>query len=214
MSTFAAQLRRDLLLAARRPAEAANPLLFFLFCTVLLGVGAAAEGEALAGHGGIWVLALFANTLAAEGLFERDHEDGTLELMLIHARPLLAAVLGKLCAHWLVCGLPMVALSPVAAWLFLGSLADAPLLAASLLLGTPALALIGAVGAALTVGVGRGGLLLAVLVTPLQLPVLIFGVGAASAGPFALYALAALLAASITLAPLAIAKALAIGQEY
>lgn len=214
MTPFSAQLRRDLLLAARRPAEAANPLLFFLFCTVLLGVGAAAEGEALVGYGGVWVLALFANMLAAEGLFERDREDGTLELMLIHARPRFAAVLGKLLAHWLMSGLPMVALSPVAAWLFLGSLADAPPLMASLLLGTPALTLIGAVGAALTVGAGRGGLLLAVLVTPLQLPVLIFGVGAATAGPFALYALAALLAASITLAPLAIARALAISQDY
>lgn len=217
MSVFWAQLRRDLLLAARRSAEAANPLVFFALCVLLFGVGAQSDGDSAVGHGAVWVLALFANVLAAEGLFARDHEDGTLELMLVHARPLLPLLLGKLVAHWLVCGLPVVLLSPLAALVLLGSWAGAPALLASLLLGTPILALLGAVGAALTVGVSRGGLLLWVLVAPLQLPVLIFGVSAAgtgAAGDFAFWVLAAMLAASLTLAPFAIAKALAISQEY
>ena len=219
MRLFWTQLRRDLLITARGPAEAANPLVFFVLCAAVFGVVAQTVGERLVGHGVVWVLALFANVLAAESLFWRDYEDGTLEQMLIHARPFFPVALGKLAAHWLACGLPIVVLSPLASFVFLGSAADAWMLVVSLLVGTPALTLIGAVGAALTVGVGRGGVLLAVLVTPLQLPVLIFGVGAAAGhgadgGGFALFALAAMLAASITLAPFAIGKALAISQEY
>ena len=218
MRMFWAQLRRDLLLAARGPAEAANPLVFFALCTLLFGVGTQLGGEREVGHGAVWVLALFANVLAADGLFARDHEDGTLELMLVHARPLLPLLLGKLLAHWLICGLPVVLLSPLAALVLLGSLGGTPALLVSLLLGTPILALLGAVGAALTVGVSRGGVLLAVLVAPLQLPVLIFGVSAASStdasGDFAVWMLAAMLAGSLTVVPFAIAKALAISQEY
>ena len=218
MRLFLAQLRRDLALAARAPAEVANPLVFFALCTLFLGVGTDLGGERELTHGAIWVLALFANALAADSLFLRDQEDGSLELMLIHARPLLPLVLGKLVAHWLTCGLPVALLSPFAAFLFVDSVAGTPALLASLLLGTPILTLVGGIGAALTVGVGRGGVLLAVLVAPLQLPVLIFGVGAAAnaggAGDFARLVLAALLAASLTVAPFAIAKALAISQEY
>lgn len=218
MTRFWAQLRREMLLAARAPAEAANPLVFFALCVLFLGVGTDFGGDRELGHGAIWVLALFANVLAADGLFARDHDDGTLELTLIHGRPLLPVVFAKLAAHWLLCGLPVVLLSPGAAFVFLDSVAGAPVLLASLLLGTPILALIGAVGAALTVGVGRSGVLLAVLVAPLQLPVLIFGVGAASGvdawGDFARLVLAAMLAAALTVAPFAIGKALAISQEY
>lgn len=218
MRLFSAQLRRDLVLAARAPAEAANPLVFFAICALFLGVGADLGGDRELGHGAIWVLALFANVLAADGLFARDHDDGSLELMLIHARPLLPLVLGKLAAHWLICGLPVALLGPLAAFLFLDSSAAAPALLASLLLGTPILTLVGGIGAALTVGVGRGGVLLAVLVAPLQLPVLLFGVGAASSvgdeGEFARLVLAAMLAATLTAAPFAIGKALVISQEY
>lgn len=220
MRRFLAQLRRDLLLAARGPAEVANPLVFFALCALLFGMGGMGTdvgGERAASHGAVWVLALFACVLAADSLFARDQEDGTLEQMLIHARPLLPLLLGKLTAHWLVCGLPVVLLSPLAAFAFLGSLEGAPALLASLLIGTPILTLIGALGAALTVGAGRGGLLLAVLVAPLQLPVLIFGVAAAGGGggsDFARWALAAMLAAALTATPFAIGKALAISQEY
>ena len=216
MRRFLAQLRRDLLLAARSPAEAANPLVFFALCALLFGMGVDA-GDRATGHGAVWVMALFACALAADGLFARDHEDGTLEQMLIQARPLLPLLLGKLAAHWLVCGLPVVLLGPLAAFAFLGSLEGARELLASLLIGTPILILIGALGAALTVGAGRGGLLLAVLVAPLQLPVLIFGVAAAGdggAGDFARLVLAAMLAAALTATPFAIGKALAISQEY
>lgn len=218
MSVFLAQLRRDLLLAARGPAEAANPLVFFLLAALLFGIGAGVGGERTIGLGAIWVLALFANVLAAEGLFARDHEDGTLEQMLVCVRPFFPLVLGKIAAHWVVSCLPVVVLGPVAAFVFLGTTDGAVALLASLLIGTPTLALIGAVGAALTVGMGRGGLLLAVLVAPLQLPVLIFGVGAAAgdgaASDFARLMLAAMLAAALTTAPFAIGKALAISQEY
>lgn len=216
MSVFLAQLRRDLLLAARGPAEAANPVVFFLLAALMFGIGADLGGERTIGYGAVWVLALFANVLAAEGLFARDHEDGTLEQMLIHVRPFFPLVLGKLAAHWLVSGLPVVVLGPVAAFVFLDA-ADGTALSTALLMGTPTLTLIGAIGAALTVGTGRGGVLLAVLVMPLQLPVLIFGVAAAandSAGDHARLALAALLAASVTVAPFAIGKALAVSQEY
>ena len=214
MRRFLGQLRRDLLLAARGPAEAANPLVFFALCALLFGVGADAGGDRAMGHGAVWVLALFACALSADGLFARDHEDGTLEQMLVQARPLLPLLLGKLTAHWLVCGLPVVLLSPLAAFAFLGSLQGAPALLASLLIGTPILTLIGALGAALTLGAGRGGLLLGVLVAPLQLPVLIFGVGAAGGGDFARLVLSAMLAAALTATPFAIGKALAISQEY
>ena len=216
MSLFWAQLRRDMLLAARNPAEAATPVVFFLLCALLLGLGADAEGRVTAGFGAIWVVALFANVLATEALFNRDFDDGALEQMLVHARPLYALVMGKLVAHWLVSGLPVVVLAPAAAFALLDSFAGVGRLVASLLLGTPALALYGAIAAALTTGGNRGGLLLVALATPLQLPVLIFGVSLAAGdhGAFAGFALAALLTASLTFAPFAIGKALAISQEY
>ena len=222
MSAFLAQFQRDLLLAVRAGVEAANPLLFFVLAVLLLGFGAAADIDALSriGPGVIWVLALFALVLAVEGMFQRDHDDGALEQLLIHGRPLFAAVIGKLAAHWLVSGLPVVVLSPLAALFLYGATTGTRTLALSLLLGTPTLAALGAIGAALTVGTGRGGALLAILVMPLHVPVLIFGVGASDAAQtgtdpsFALLVLAALLAATLTAAPFAIAKALKISQEY
>lgn len=222
MSTFLVQFRRDLLLGVRAGVEAATPLLFFVLAVLLLGVGAATDAAALSriGPGVIWVLALFALVLAVEGMFQRDHEDGSLEQLLVHARPLFSAVLGKLAAHWLVSGLPVVLLSPLAALFLYGTASATYTLAVSLLLGTPTLAVFGAIGAALTVGTGRGGALLAILVMPLHVPVLIFGVGACDAAragtdaSFALLALAAMLAATLTAAPFAIGKALRISQEY
>lgn len=216
MRLFLAQFRRDLLVAVRSRADVANPLAFFVLATVLLGLGAGAE----LAPGVIWVLALFANVLAVEGVFRRDHDDGTLEQLLIHARPLFPAVMGKLAAHWVLSGLPVVIMSPVAAIMLTGTTAGVGVLMVTLCIGTPALTLLGAIGSALTVATGRGGLLVAILVLPFYVPVLIFGSSASSAAmlgepvAFQLLALAALLAASLTAAPFAVGKALAISQEY
>ncbi|MCE2424694.1 MAG: heme exporter protein CcmB [Pseudomonadales bacterium] len=216
MKLFLAQFRRDLLLAVRSRSDAANPVVFFILTTSVLGLGTDSD----LGPGVIWVLALFANVLAVEGVFERDHEEGTLEQLMVHARPLFPAVLGKLAAHWAVSGLPVAILSPLVAFVLYGSTTGIPVLVASLLVGTPTLTLLGAIGAALTIATGRGGLLVAILVLPFYVPVLIFGASASAAAmtgepfDFALLALGALLTASITAAPFAVGKALAISQEH
>ena len=222
MRPFAALFRRDLRLALRRPTDAANPLVFFMLAVLLLGVGAASAEGGLGGSaaGAVWVLALFANLLAVEGVFRRDVEDGTLEQLLIHARPRFAAVLGKLAANWSCAGLPVLVLSPLALHVLGHSSAGAGMVVLTLLLGTPTLTLLGAIGAALTAGTGRGGLLLAILVMPFYLPVLIFGAGASTAAAaggdagFELLVLGAFLTGSVTAAPFAVGKALAISQEY
>ena len=222
MTAFLALLWRDLVVALRRPTDAANPLVFFVLAVLLLGVGAggAERGLGDSAAGAVWVLALFANLLAVEGVFRRDFDDGTLEQLLIHARPRFAAVLGKLAANWSCAGLPVLVLSPLALFVLGHSSAGAGMVMLTLLLGTPTLTLLGAIGAALTAGTGRGGLLLAALVMPFYLPVLIFGAGASTAAvagqdaAFELLFLAALLTGSITAAPFAVGKALAISQEY
>lgn len=216
MNPVFVQFRRDLLIAVRNRADAANPLIFFVLATLLLGLGA---GDQL-GYGVVWVVALFANVLAVEGVFRRDYGDGTLEQLLIHAEPLFPVVVGKLAAHWTLSGLPVAALSPVAAILLGGTPSGVGVLVLTLFIGTPTLTMLGAVGAALTVATGRGGLLVAILVLPLYVPVLIFGASASRAAmlgepvAFPVLALAALLAASLTAAPFAVGKALKISQEY
>lgn len=217
MNAFLAELRRECLLAWRKGALALTPVAFFALAVVLFGLAASPNASLAYAHGAVWVLALFANTLAADALFARDHEDGTLELVLLHARPLFAAVLGKLLGHWAISALPLLALSPLALFVLQGSLAGTGTLLAALALATPTLACVSGIGAALTVGTGRQGLLLALLSLPLAVPVLVFGLGASLGGPqapFSLLMLAALLAAAATAAPFAIAKALAIAQEY
>ena len=212
MATLTAQLRREARLAVRSRAEAANPLAFYVLAALLLSIGL---GNAGASPGMIWALTLFANMLAGAELFRRDQDDGTLELLLVHAAPRYAAVLAKLAVHWLAVGLPVALVGPLA-FLLLGGEGGGGRLAISLLLGAPALCCIGAVGAALTVGIGGRGLLFAVLVLPLYLPVFIFGVaGAAGEQPaFTLPMLAAWSVALTTAAPFAIGQALAISQEY
>lgn len=215
MNAFAAELGRECRLALRRGALALGAVAFFALAVVLFGL--AADGGGSYARGAVWVLALFAGALAADALFVRDQEDGTLEQLLLHARPLFLAVLGKLLAHWLVSAAPLLALCPVALLVLQGSLAGSGPLLLALGLGTPTLVCLGGIGAALTVGTGRHGLLLALLVLPLAIPVLVFGVaasGGAEQAPFALLMLAALLTGAVTAAPFAIAKALAIGQEY
>ena len=211
-------LKRDLILAYRHRAELVNPLLFFMIVVSLFPLGISPESRALQAiaPGIIWVAALLAALLSLDSLFRPDFEDGSLEQIVLttHALPLL--VLAKVCAHWLVTGLPLLILAPfLSVLLFLPS-AAVPVLIMTLLLGTPILSLIGAIGVALTVGLRRGGVLLSLIVLPLYIPVLIFAAGAVAEAARGfpatgqLYFLAALLALALTLAPLATAAALRI----
>ncbi|MCT2530161.1 heme exporter protein CcmB [SAR92 clade bacterium H921] len=213
---FSAYLRRDLLLAYRRRGEAASPLIFFIMVSTLIPLGITPESGRLAeiAPGIIWVMALLATLLSTDGLFANDYQDGSLEQLLISPQLLAMPVLGKVTAHWMVTGLPLTLVSPLlGVMLSLPQEGYLPLLA-SLALGTACLSLIGAVGAALTVSLRRGGLLLSLLVMPLYMPVIIFGSATVQSaidgfvwfGPLAI--LGAMLAAAVALCPLASAGAL------
>jgi heme exporter protein B len=215
-SGFLAWLRRDLLLAWRRRGEVASPVLFFIMVSTLIPLGLTPESTRLAevAAGMVWVMALLATLLSVDGLFASDYQDGSLEQMLITPQLLPLPVLGKITAHWLTTGLPLTLVSPLLGlMLSLPAAGFIPLLW-SLALGTACLSLIGAVGAALTVSLRKGGLLLTLLVMPLYMPVIIFGSAAVQAaidglnwlGPLAV--LGAMLSAAAALCPLAIAGAL------
>lgn len=213
-----ALLKRDLLLAFRRRAEMANPMLFFVLVTTLvpLGVGTNANLLQSMAPGVIWVAALLAALLSLDGIFRSDFEDGTLEQLLLSAYPLSVLVLTKIVAHWLVTGLPLLVVAPLLAML-LGLPEHAlGVLMLTLALGTPILSLIGAIGVALTVGLRRGGILLSLLVLPLYVPVLIFGADAVQRAAEGLQVVAqlnlmgAMLLLALALAPLPTAAALRI----
>lgn len=214
-------VRRDLLLAVRRRADVANTLLFFVLVASLFPLGVGPEPNLLRAiaPGVIWVAALLASMLALGRMFAPDHADGSLEQMVLGAAPLGVIVSAKSVAHWLVSGLPLIVLAPVLAVQFDLPREALPVLMASLALGTPSLTLIGAIGAALTIGVRGAGVLTSLLVLPLYVPVLILGTGAvdAAAGGLAVQAhlmlLAALLVFAITFAPWATAAALRISLD-
>ena len=217
-NVFTLLLTREARLLFRRPAELANPLVFFAIVIALFPLAVGPETELLKtlSPGLLWVAALLAVLLSLDGLFRSDFEDGSLEQWVVSPHPLALLVLAKVLAHWLFSGLALVLLSPLLA-LMLGLPARCvPTLLVSLLLGTPVLSLLGAVGAALTVGLKRGGLLLALLILPLYIPVLILGSGVLQAAmqglPTAGYLLwmASLTALAITLTPFAIAAGLTI----
>ena len=216
MSGLVTILRRDLALASRRGSEASLALMFFVLGTVLfpLGIGPDPNMLARAGAGLLWVMALLASLLSVEKLFQADWEDGSLDLLVLSGLPLAGIVLAKTAAHWLVTGLPMAVASPLLALLLNVDAKGVAALSLALLLGTPTLSLIGAVGAALTVGARRGGVLLTLLVLPLYIPVLIFGAGAAESAVAAqgarahLLVLAAFLLAALPLCPWAAGAAL------
>jgi heme exporter protein B len=183
VTAFQAVLRRDLLLALRRKTEVLTAVFFFVVVASLfpLAIGPEARTLRLIAPGVLWVGALLASMLALQRLFEADYQDGTLEQMLLSPAPLPLLMAAKLLAHWLLSGVPLVLLAPV-----LGLQFDLPAealwtLSLSLLLGTPILSLIGGIGAALTLGVRGGGVLLSLLVLPLFVPVLVFGAGAVEA---------------------------------
>lgn len=217
-ASLQATLRRELQIALRSPGNIVNPLMFFVIAAALFPLGGSADPAWLSGiaAGVVWVTALLAVMLSMESLFRSDFEDGTLEQLLLSPQPLYFHLLTKVLGHWLVTGLPLVLVAPVLAYMLaLPREGYAPLLW-GLLLGTPTLNFIGAIGTALTVGLARSGLLLAVLVLPLSIPVLVFGAGmvetALNGLPVAGLAavLGALLAMALVLSPLAIAAALRI----
>jgi len=221
LHAFAGVVRRDLTVAWRRTHDVALPLVFFAIVTSLFPLGVGPEPTVLRAlaPGVLWVAALLATLLSLNRLFASDYADGSLELLALSPHPLSVLVIAKIAAHWLLTGLPLVLIAPLLALtLNLPDAAFATLLY-SLLLGTPVLSLIGAIGAALTLGLRGGGVLMSALVLPLYTPVLIFGAGAvvqAAAGTNVeayLSVLAALLVLALTLAPWAAAAALRVSLD-
>jgi heme exporter protein B len=224
-------IQRDLLLAMRQRADVLTTLFFFIIVVSLFPLGVGPEINMLRSMapGVVWVAALLASMLSLERMFSSDYLDGTLEQMMLSPQPLSLLVLGKALAHWMVTGVPLVLISPILGVQFDLQTDALFVLAVSLLLGTPVLSLIGAIGAALTLGLRGGGVLVSLLVLPLYIPVLIFGAGAvevlifgagaveaSSAGLGAsahLSLLGAFLLASLVLAPWAAAAALRISTE-
>jgi heme exporter protein B len=213
-----AQLGRDLRLVWRRRGDAAQPLLFALMVVALFPLALGAEREKLAqlAPGVLWVAVLLSGLLTLDSLYRSDAEDGSLEQMLMSPQPLPWLIAVRVLIHWLTSALPLLLLTPVLAeLLFLPRPLLTPLML-SLALGTPLLSLIGAVVAALTIGIRRSGMLLSVLALPMYVPVLVFGAGcvvaAAQGLPWigAIYLLAAGLALALPLAPVAAANALRI----
>ena len=221
MKPFLAVLGRDLRLSLRRTGEAALPLVFFVLALALfpLGVGPAPQVLERIGTGVIWVLALLAVMLSLDRLYLADAEDGSLELLALADLPLELVVVAKCTAHWLTSGLPLVIACPLLAVLMHQQQETYWALALALLLGTPILTLIGSIGAALLIGARRGGALIAILVLPLYIPVLIFGVGAVEGEAMGLSGrpqfliLGAMLLGALPLAPLASAAALRLALE-
>jgi heme exporter protein B len=208
--------RRDLRLAVRQGMDCLMSVVFFVLAVVLFPFGVGPEPDMLAriAPGVIWVAALLASMLALERLFQTDYEDGSLELLALAPVPLEAVVIAKVTAHWLTTGLPLIVAAPVLA-ILLNMEPDGFLaLIGALALGTPLLSLIGAVGAALILGSRRGGVLLGLLVLPLFIPALVFGVAAVDAAAFGfavrphLLMLGGLLLGAMVLTPWAAAAAL------
>jgi heme exporter protein B len=213
---FLLVVRRDLRLALRQGGDAAMVVAFFVLAVILFPFGVGPEPEVLAriGSGIIWVTALFAALLSLDRLFLADYEDGSLEALALSPLPLTLIALAKILAHWLVTGLPLALVAPVLALILGVDASGYPALIAAMALGTPSLSLIGAIGAALTLGARRGGVLLSLLILPLYVPVLILGAGAVEAAISGLGArphlliLAAMAAAALPLAPLAASAAI------
>ncbi len=215
---FKAELFADLTLAYRNKSALFNPLLFFVMVAVLFAFGVGPESTVLStlSPGVIWVAALLSVLLALDHLFREDFENGSLEQLILSPHSSNALILAKIIVHWLVTGLPLIVISPfIAMMMHLPGQAYGAMLM-SLLLGTPALSLIGSVGVGLTVGVKRSGLLLSLLVIPLFIPVLIFGASAVQAAAVGLnysgqlYLLAAFSIMSLMLAPFATSAAIRI----
>ncbi|HSH41599.1 MAG TPA: heme exporter protein CcmB [Arenicellales bacterium] len=218
---FRAVFTRELQLAYRRRSEWINPLAFFIIVVSLFPLGLAAGPNTLSqiAPGVVWVSALLATLLSLEHMFRSDYEDGALEQFALSTYPLYAVALAKVLAHWMITGLLLCLLSPLLGGALFLEGESLRVLFLSLLLGTPTLSLVGAIGAALTVGLRRGGILLSLLILPLYVPILIFGAGAVDLtangldASGQLYLLGALLVLALTLAPFAIGGALRVALE-
>lgn len=214
-------IRRDITIALRRRTDIFITLIFFVIVVSLfpLGIGPELETLRLIAPGVVWVGALLASMLALEQLFLADHRDGSLEQMLLAPQPLSLLILGKVIAHWLITGLPLVVMAPLLGLQYALSGEALLVMIWALLLGTPTLSLLGAIGAALTLGLRSGGVLVALLVLPLYIPVLIFGAGAVEAttsglgGSSYLSMLGAILLLSLLATPLATSAALRVSAE-
>ncbi|MCY3884241.1 MAG: heme exporter protein CcmB [Gammaproteobacteria bacterium] len=221
MKVFLATLRRDLLVAIRTGSETLNPLVFLVLVGVIfaLVLGNDHAARELTGIPVVWTTALFANMLALEGLFRREQDEGTLATILVANESALPATVAKLIAHWLLTGLPISVLAPLIGLGFGLSFETLGILSGTLLIGTPILTLVGAIGAALVVGLGRGGVLLTLLVLPLFVPVLLLGIGTCQQFQFnaeyipPLLGLLAILSGAITAIPISIAPILRFSQD-
>ncbi|HQN65640.1 MAG TPA: heme exporter protein CcmB [Methylophilus sp.] len=224
LSTFAVLYRilaRDILVAMRRQSDVAAVFFFFVIAASLFPLGSGADPKLLSSMAPsvLWVTALLSCMLSLSRLFASDFSDGTLEQMLISSQPLILVVLAKTFAHWILSGLPLVIIAPFIGLQFNLASESLQVLALSLFIGTLALSLIGSVGAALTLGLRGAGVLIAILVLPLYIPVLVFGAGAVTATTIgmspqgALSLLGAILALSLVFAPLAASIALKIALE-
>ena len=220
-AAFVVVFKRDLTLAMRRRSDFLTILFFFIIVVSLfpLGIGPEVDTLRMIAPGVVWVAALLASMLSLGRLFYDDYIDGTLEQMLLAPQPLSVLVLGKVCAHWLISGVPLVLIAPVMGLQFDLDPEALIVLVAALFLGTPILSLIGAIGAALTLGLRGGGVLISLLILPLYIPVLIFGSGAVDATVTGIGAQAHLsllgagLVMSLVLAPWATATALRISSD-
>ena len=218
MKSFWALVRRDLRLALREGGAVGTALGFFLIVVSLMPLGLGPDLNLLAriAAGVLWIALLLAALLSLSRIFEADHEDGTLDVLATGRLPLELVAAAKALAHWLTTGIPLALLAPVLGILLNLDVGSYPILVATTLVGTPAISFLGAIGAALTVRVRRGGLLTALVVLPLYVPTLIFGISAigAAGGPggggASLLILAAISLASVVLGPVAAAAALKI----
>ena len=218
LKAFYYLMLRDMRLALRSRHELANPLIFFILVVTLFPLAVMPTPERLQemAPGVIWVAALLSVLLSLDRLFKQDYEDGSLDQLMLSPNPLMILVLAKVAAHWLLTGLPLVIIAPLLGVFMALPAEGLAVLIYSLLLGTPVLSLVGAIGVSLTVAVNRGGVLLSLIILPLYIPVLIFGANAidvASDGmPVRgqLYFLGAVLVLALSLAPLATAVALRI----
>jgi heme exporter protein B len=214
-------IRRDLVLAMRRRADVLTTLIFFVMVVSLFPLGVGPELDMLRkmAPGVLWVAALLASMLSLGRLFSADYLDGTLEQMMLAPQSLSMLVLGKMTAHWMVSGLPLVLMAPVLGLQFDMTVQSLGVLIVGLMLGTPILSMLGAIGAALTLGLRGGGVLLSLLVLPLCIPVLIFGTGAVEAISSGLSIashlslLGALLVMALVFTPWVTAQALRISME-
>lgn len=216
MNGFSAVVGHDLKLALRQGSAATLAVSFFVIMVTLFPLGVGPEAKLLAriGPGVLWAAALLSAVLSLDRLFQADYEDGSLDLVALAPLPLEISVLAKTLSHWLTAGLPLVVMSPILSLLLEMPMRGLAVLLLAMTLGTAVMSLVGAIGAALTVGVRRGGVLLSLLVLPLYIPVLIFGVAAVSAAEAGtpagsyLLVLTALFVAALGFAPLAAAAGL------